>query len=482
MSTAETEPSPAEPAGTTLPDIDAVAKRLHSEPTLVTHVPALASQTLSGRMYCVRGEIGDTRDDRYGNSYMDLCIAGAEGVTTLPTRLTRKNRNRVSRFLQTRGQTVEHFFRNGNYVTAAGDLAVSSRGEVYLDIVKVDFCSAYPGPILRRRLDQTEALVELGVSRADISRRYRHRRSDIPIPGFTRVRDVAVLTSNDSDALDDFTESVDRNIQYGDFELTHIPVQLEGDGAVGSITRALASLNGSETDVAVLIRGGGSWQSRTVFDDPDLARAILQCPVPVLTGIGHAKDVSVADRVAKASFTTPSQSGSALRTTVLHLNKAAKRADYRPERVRNNGGPRVSADAIGDYSRRRIDQLLRERDAVRAEERSATNAWKTVQSRYQGLLFSTGLERVDGRARVLTLVWALATIAALAVAHGADGAATPAVLAAGACAYAALFTWCGKHRARQPPKKRREYPSAEQWETAAARVRTPREFRRIWAW
>ncbi len=295
------------------------------------------------------------------------------------------------------------------------------------------------------------------------------------------MRDVAVLTSNDSDALDDFTKSVDRNIRYGDFQLTHIPVQLEGDGAVGSITRAFASLDGTETDVAVLIRGGGSWQARTVFDNLDLARAIQRCPVPVLTGIGHAKDVSVADRVAKASYTTPSQSGTALRNTVLHLNKAAKRADYRPDRVQNRRGPGVSPDAIGDFSRRKIDQLIRERDAIRAEERSATNAWRNVKSRYDGLLFSTGLERVDRRARVLTLVWALATIVALTVAYGVDGAATPAVLAAGACAYSALFTWCGKHRARQPPRKRREHPPIEQWETAAARVRTPREFRRIWA-
>ena len=79
----------------------------------------------------------------------------------------------------------------------------------------------------------------------------------------------------------------------------------KGPGAPASIARALGALSGSDCDVAVLVRGGGSRGDLAAFDAEPVARAIAALPIPLWTGIGHTGDQSVADIVANRAFVTP---------------------------------------------------------------------------------------------------------------------------------------------------------------------------------
>ncbi|MFN2121858.1 MAG: exodeoxyribonuclease VII large subunit, partial [Candidatus Promineifilaceae bacterium] len=82
---------------------------------------------------------------------------------------------------------------------------------------------------------------------------------------------------------------------------------MQGQQAVASITDALDQIyqNESSYDGVVLVRGGGSQTDLGVFDDYSLASHMAQFPLPILTGIGHEKDESVADMVAYRSLKTP---------------------------------------------------------------------------------------------------------------------------------------------------------------------------------
>ncbi|MCM8788448.1 MAG: exodeoxyribonuclease VII large subunit [Candidatus Omnitrophica bacterium] len=129
---------------------------------------------------------------------------------------------------------------------------------------------------------------------------FSHERKR-PIPDI--VQKIGLITSMAGAAIKDFMRNLDR---YG-FQIYHINVYVEGDYAVDSIISAIRYFNRNmpELDVIALIRGGGSLESLKAFNDEDVANAIFDSKLPVITGIGHERDITIADLVADRSFSTP---------------------------------------------------------------------------------------------------------------------------------------------------------------------------------
>ena len=85
------------------------------------------------------------------------------------------------------------------------------------------------------------------------------------------------------------------------------PAQVQGAGAAESLVQALQLANArSECDVLILARGGGSLEDLYAFNDESLARAIRASAIPVVTGVGHEVDITIADLVADRRAATPS--------------------------------------------------------------------------------------------------------------------------------------------------------------------------------
>src|SRR6187401_1660991 len=80
---------------------------------------------------------------------------------------------------------------------------------------------------------------------------------------------------------------------------------MQGEDTSRTVRAALLAVAAQGLDCILLVRGGGSRIDLSWFDREDIARAIADCPVPVLTGIGHEIDTSVADLMAHRSFKTP---------------------------------------------------------------------------------------------------------------------------------------------------------------------------------
>ncbi|MEY2968931.1 MAG: exodeoxyribonuclease large subunit [Actinomycetota bacterium] len=97
------------------------------------------------------------------------------------------------------------------------------------------------------------------------------------------------------------------------FQLKVADVRVQGDVAVPQIVDALWALGGrDDIDVIMMVRGGGSKTDLACFDAEAIAVAIAQSPLPVVTGLGHEIDVSIADEVAHAHYTTPTACAAAL--------------------------------------------------------------------------------------------------------------------------------------------------------------------------
>ena len=85
---------------------------------------------------------------------------------------------------------------------------------------------------------------------------------------------------------------------------------LEAERQVAAAIASLAHLRPATRlalDAIVLIRGGGSRTDLAAFDSRAVAEAVARCPLPVLTGLGHEIDRSIADRVSHAAFKTPTR-------------------------------------------------------------------------------------------------------------------------------------------------------------------------------
>ena len=116
---------------------------------------------------------------------------------------------------------------------------------------------------------------------------------------------LAVITSKTAAGYQDFRNHLLHNPDSYAFQLDLFEALMQGEQAPVSIMEALEEIGQKNYDAALILRGGGSELDLQCFDDFALAVAIATCPVPVITAIGHDKDVHIADMVAHASVKTP---------------------------------------------------------------------------------------------------------------------------------------------------------------------------------
>jgi exodeoxyribonuclease VII large subunit len=118
---------------------------------------------------------------------------------------------------------------------------------------------------------------------------------------------IAVVSSLQSAGYQDFIKQIGSNPHGYRFHIALFAALVQGSGAEESITMALNSISerANEFDVVAILRGGGSQSDLSCFDSYTIAAQIAQFPLPIITGIGHDKDMSVADLAAYTMLKTP---------------------------------------------------------------------------------------------------------------------------------------------------------------------------------
>ena len=124
-----------------------------------------------------------------------------------------------------------------------------------------------------------------------------------PIPD--ELNKIGVISSTQAAGYADFCKII--NERWGGLEIYTAHTQVQGMGAADQIIRALKYFNErTEVDIIAIMRGGGSADDLAVFNDEGLVRAIAASRIPVITGIGHEIDESLADLAADIRASTPS--------------------------------------------------------------------------------------------------------------------------------------------------------------------------------
>ena len=133
---------------------------------------------------------------------------------------------------------------------------------------------------------------------------------------------IAVISSETAAGYGDFADQLHHNPHGFAFHHTLFQATMQGNDAEASIIRALEQIfeREDEFDVVVLIRGGGSQSDLNCFNNYQLANSIAQFPLPVMTGIGHDRDETVADLVACVPLKTPTAVAEFLINKAVSLN------------------------------------------------------------------------------------------------------------------------------------------------------------------
>jgi exodeoxyribonuclease VII large subunit len=239
------------------------------------------------------------------------------------------------------------------------------------------------GELARRREQTLAALAKLGLLDANRAR----AMPDLPLH-------VALVTSEGSAAYHDFLATL-RESGYG-FRVTLLHAAVQGIEAERQVASALAAAPTTGAECVALVRGGGSKSDLAAFDSRVVAMAVAECALPVLTGLGHEIDESVADRVAWRAFKTPTkvaeflvarlaEGEGAMTVVAAKLARAGRVATRRAEERRVELGTRL---------RRAAPRALE-----RGEKERMVLAWRLVGAA-RGRV-ATEAARLDGRTRLV---------------------------------------------------------------------------------
>ena len=162
----------------------------------------------------------------------------------------------------------------------------------------------------------------------------------LPLP--TLIRRIAVISSPNAAGYEDFIHQLDHS-PYA-FQLSLFAATMQGDSAAKSILAALEEISNEihpsfqggaggrliPFDCVVIIRGGGATTDLSCFDDYTLCAVCAQYEIPILTGIGHTRDIAILDLVAHEALKTPT----AVAEWLIHrLDEQVARIDYLYQRL-----------------------------------------------------------------------------------------------------------------------------------------------------
>ncbi len=225
----------------------------------------------------VEGELSNVSRPASGHLYFTLkdATAAVRGVMWKP-------------------QVLRQIYRpkDGDHVTVHGAISVYEAGgqyQLYADLLQL----AGEGDLFRQ-FTELKARLELEGLFAPERKR--------PLP--SRPGRIAVVTSPSGAAIRDMLNVFSR--RWPALEVIVCPTPVQGDAAPAQIVSALRAANALSPDLIILARGGGSLEDLWAFNDERVVRAIVASKVPVLSGVGHEIDFTLADFAADLRAPTPS--------------------------------------------------------------------------------------------------------------------------------------------------------------------------------
>lgn len=247
----------------------------------------------------VSGEISNVTRAASGHWYFTLKDAGAQVRAVM---------------FRSRAQYVDFNPREGDKVEVRATVGLyAARGDFQLNVEvmrKAGIGNLYEAFLRLKAKLESEGLFDPTRKRS--------------LPEFPRI--IGVVTSPQAAALRDLISAFRRRAPH--VQLIIYPTLVQGEGSAEQIARAIQTASErAECDLLIVTRGGGSLEDLWSFNDERVARAIAACKMPVISGVGHETDVTIADFVADLRAPTPTAAAELAATALAdwldHLGQLA---------------------------------------------------------------------------------------------------------------------------------------------------------------
>lgn len=182
--------------------------------------------------------------------------------------------------------------REGQQVVVLGSVNVYERSgsyQLYANEIRLDG----EGVLFEKFQALKRELEEMGMFASEYKR---------PIPAYAKR--IGIVTAPTGAAIRDIMNISRRRNPYT--QLILYPAQVQGEGAKESIVRGIQMLKKQQVDIIIVGRGGGSIEDLWAFNEEEVARAIFECEIPIISAVGHETDTTIADYVADLRAPTPS--------------------------------------------------------------------------------------------------------------------------------------------------------------------------------
>jgi exodeoxyribonuclease VII large subunit len=136
---------------------------------------------------------------------------------------------------------------------------------------------------------------------------YRTKNQELPLP--LVIRNIALVSALNSAGAEDFRHTLEYNDHGYRFRIDEYHTAVQGEHNAEAFLDCLISVYRAQTpyDVVVITRGGGAQSDFLIFDNYRIGQAVAKYPIPVITGIGHQKNETVADLMAHTALKTPTK-------------------------------------------------------------------------------------------------------------------------------------------------------------------------------
>ena len=358
--------------------------RTYTVAQLTAGIRQALSDAFGGELW-VEGEVRNLSRARSGHMYFDLVEPDPDGAHRQPeasvsVALFKFNRTRVEETLRRLGDMA---LEDGIKIRIQGELDFwPPRGTLRLRMTGIDPKFTL-GDLEAQRLRVLEALRDEGLLT---------RNQAVPFP-VAPLR-IGLVTSKGSAAHHDFGNELEVSGLAWEVVLADTPVQ--GVDAPDAIAAAIRAVGHAGVDVMAVVRGGGARTDLLAFDSEIVARAIASAPVPVVTGIGHEIDRTIADEVAHEAQKTPTAAAAFIVAAArAHLEAAEGAwAAIAGRAARSLGAAHQQVTMVSQVTARAVESRLHRADRRLQHHAGQIRELAEVRTRQEA-------RRVDGWAAVL---------------------------------------------------------------------------------
>ena len=252
-------------------------KNVYSVGQVNNYIKNMFAQDFMLHYISIRGEVSNCKYHSSGHIYFTI----KDDTGTMSAIMFAGNRKGLT-FPMKEGDkvvvtgSVEVYERDGRYQIYARTIELDGAGNLYLKF-----------EALKKELE------EMGMFAPEYKQ---------PIPKFAKT--IGIVTAPTGAAIQDIRNISARRNPY--VQLILYPSLVQGEGAASSIVNGIHAMERLGVDVIIVGRGGGAIEDLWAFNEEIVARAIFDCPIPIISAVGHQTDWTIADYVADLRAPTPS--------------------------------------------------------------------------------------------------------------------------------------------------------------------------------